>query len=179
MKTSESSIVEALSRIAETFSRLVVQHVQLLRSEVESEARAMGERGRAISTVIAKSIPFVLAGLVLASFGLAQLLGLLLEPALGRAATPCAFLLFGLCEAALAGFWMKRQLPPLLRPKNVSEPRIADGPKSEQAVTPSSERAPENRELPTITEQPPDSTSSPAQRSRKTEENLYGAVGRA
>jgi len=110
MRASEVSIGEALSRIAETFGRLVVQHVQLLRTEVEVEARELGRQGQTLGRIIAKAAPFILAGLVVASIALGQLLGLAFEPLLGRAATPVATLLIGAVEVLVAGRWLKRQL---------------------------------------------------------------------
>jgi hypothetical protein len=111
MQTSETSIGEALSRIAETFGRLVVQHTQLLRSEVETEARDVARKAQAVGKMVAKAAPFILAGVVVASLALGQLCGLLIEPWLGQAAVPLATLLVGVAEATIALGWMKRQLP--------------------------------------------------------------------
>jgi hypothetical protein len=112
MRSADVGIGEALTRIAETFGRLVVQHVQLLRSELEAEGQNLARRGRVAGTAVAKALPFVIAGIVVASIGIGQLSGLVLEPLLGRAAAPATMLLLGVLEAVLAGRWLKTHLPP-------------------------------------------------------------------
>lgn len=180
MKTSDSSIVEALSRLAETFGRLVVQHMQLVRSELESEGRVFAERGRKAALVIAKAVPFILAGLVLASFGAAYLVGLVLEPLLGRAATPVALLAFGAAEAAIAGRWLMRHLPAMPQPSVKTEPAQVAG---EEAPASTKDTPPGTQELPPLNTQLPTGRTSPMQPPTKAEastaqESLYGAVGR-
>jgi hypothetical protein len=107
---SEPRIGETLTHIAETFSRLLVQHAQLLRAEVEAEARALNARIRKISRAALTALPFIIAGVAIVSLAVAQLVGLALEPRLGRAAAPIVLLALGLCEVAVAGFWLHRVL---------------------------------------------------------------------
>ena len=105
-------IGEALGRVAETFGRLVVQHLQLLRSELEAETRALTIKGRTLAVAIAWATPFILAGVMVGSLALGQLLGLLMEPWLGRLATPLSTLLLGILEAVLAGSLLRMHLRP-------------------------------------------------------------------
>lgn len=105
---SESSIGEALTRIAETFSRLLVQHLQLLRSELESEGRDVAARARAVGVVAAIALPFVIAGVAIATLGLGDLLGFALEPWLGRVAVPLSLIACGIAESVVAGWWLRR-----------------------------------------------------------------------
>lgn len=104
---TETSIGDALTRVAETFSRLVVQNLQLLRTEVESEARTVGDRGRLVGRRLLRATPFLIAGVAIASLSIGELLGLLLEPWLGRGSGPLCTLLFGLAEAAIAAAWIR------------------------------------------------------------------------
>lgn len=179
MRTSDTSIVDALSRIAETFGRLVVQHIQLLRSEVESEASSLADKGRAVTAVVARAAPFILAGLTLASAGVALLIALALEPVLGRAAVPCALLFFGAGEASLASWWLKKHLPPLTRSVGAQQGRVIDGPKGEPATGLTTVEPPEDQGVPTPTETTTGKHASPNTPSTKAKETLYGAVGRA
>lgn len=105
---SEPGIGEALSRVAESFSRLLVQHLQLLRAELEAEGRQLAETGRVVGAATVRALPFLIGGIAIATLGIAQLLGLALEPWLGRAAGPLCTLICGVTEAALAGEWLRR-----------------------------------------------------------------------
>jgi hypothetical protein len=125
---AELSIADALTRIAETFSRLVVQNLQLLRSEVESEARAIEDQGRTIGRRLLRATPFLVAGVAIASLSIGEMLGLLLEPWLGRGSGPLCTLLFGLAEAAAAAAWLRGTLDRGARPGHTQLLAASDQP---------------------------------------------------
>jgi hypothetical protein len=117
---SDSGIGTAITRLMETISRLLVQHAQLLRSELETESRLLTDRVRSSISAIARAAPFLIAGAVLVSFAAGQLLGLALEPWLGRTAVPLSMATLGVWEVAIAARWLQRRLSGMERP---DEPR--------------------------------------------------------
>jgi len=123
----ESRIADALTRVAETFSRLLVQHLQLLRSEVETEAKGAAAQARAASGAVARAAPFVIAGIALVSLAVAELVAMGLEPWLGRFAFPATALVGGGLEAVVAGQWLRRSLARSLRRDPRSVRTLPDG----------------------------------------------------
>src|SRR4051812_18440933 len=66
----KGGIASSLSRMADGFSKLVTQHIALLKLELEHDARAVGgELGR-----VAAFVPFVLTGYLLLCGALAMVL---------------------------------------------------------------------------------------------------------
>lgn len=110
MGRQDAGIGEAFAHLAETVGRLVGQHLALARVEVEGEARGLAMRARRQAGLVGRGLPFVVAGLVLASLGLAQAAALTVEPWLGRLAPATSQTLTGLAEAALAWRWLGRRL---------------------------------------------------------------------
>lgn len=105
---SDASLGAMLTQVADHVVRLVVQHVQLARAELDGEVRALGLRTQTMAMTAAKAVPFLLAGVVLMSVAAAQFAGLLLEPWLGRLAGPGALLLVGVGETIVAVRWLRR-----------------------------------------------------------------------
>ncbi len=110
MASTDAGIAGAIARVAETMARLIVQHAQLLRSELEGEGKILARRGRRTAIIVGKATPIVIAGVVLLSFAIAQFVGALLEGFLGRFATPLALLVIGAAEAGLATRWLVASL---------------------------------------------------------------------
>ena len=110
MGAADGSIGEALARVAESFGRLVAQHLQLLRTELETEARDLSQRARTGGQAIGRALPFAIAGLVLLSWGVAEAVALLLWPLVGALARPLAFVVLGAAETVAAASWLKRSL---------------------------------------------------------------------
>lgn len=110
MAKVDTGLSEALTRVTEQFGRLLTQHLQLARAELETEGRRVASRAKAGAHVTVRAVPFVLAGLVLASLGAATWLALALEGWLGRASMATSLVLVGLVETAGALAWLKRGL---------------------------------------------------------------------
>jgi hypothetical protein len=128
----ETSIGEAFGRVAERFGRLVVQHVTLVRTELEGEARAVAQRLRSGSELVGRAAPFIVAGCVLASFGGAEALAVALAGLLGKWARATAFGAVGAGEAAVATAWLVRALRRVAdEPRGTSTGQSAGGTKPE------------------------------------------------
>lgn len=110
MAKVDTGLSEALTRVTEQLGRLLTQHLQLARAELETEGRRVASRAKAGAHVTVRAVPFVLAGLVLASLGAATWLALALEGWLGRASMATSLVLVGLVETAGALAWLKRGL---------------------------------------------------------------------
>jgi hypothetical protein len=133
---AEPSLGETFSRVAERVTRLLVQHVQLMRSELEEEARLLGARGRTLANAAARAVPFLIAGIVLISIAAAQFAGLILEPWLGQFAAPLATMLVGGTELLVAGAWLRRAI------EKAGEPLVSDAKTEPEAEAP--EKSPLN-----------------------------------
>lgn len=131
MAKVDTGLSEALTRVTEQFGRLLTQHLQLARAELESEGRRVASRAKAGAQVTLRAVPFVLAGLVLASLGAAACLALVLEAWLGRASMATSLVLVGLVETAGALAWLKRGLQ---RAAQGSEPSGPSEPEREMTA---------------------------------------------
>ncbi len=161
MATTDS-IAEAFARVADSLGRLVVQHLELARVEIESEARELTHRARTGAAALARALPFAVAGLVLASWGMAELAARALAPGFGSFARPVSFVGLGLAEALLAAAWLKRAL----------------------AAAPAKPTTPERPENSSARQAAPQSAGDAASDRRKRSapdggEMRYGAMGRA
>lgn len=96
--------------MAETLGRLVGQHLTLLRIEVEAEAREAASEAKRQGIAAAVAAPFIVAGVLLVSLGVAFALGQAFEGLLGAAALPVMLVAVGLLEAAVAIGWLRRAL---------------------------------------------------------------------
>lgn len=106
MSKAPESIAQTLLRIGERVTQLVGKHLQLVRLEVEDEAKVVARRLGKQAKAVGIAAPPIIAGVVLVSLGIATLVALLLRPLMGNWSFPLSFIVLGLLLSLLCLRWL-------------------------------------------------------------------------
>lgn len=204
MSNPATSIAETLGRIGDRFARLMAGHLQLLKLEVETEARSVARRTVRQVKAVSIAAPFVIAGVAVLSLGIALTGGRLLESWLNDSwlqglGMPLAFIVVGALEGVVALRWMNATLRRVATEENAAmaeaerslanqAARIAEADVEAGAVARRMPGSGDGRRRPTtIRDQQQtmhasvssvSNVSSAATAAAPREEKTYGAVGR-
>lgn len=190
MSNPATSIAETLGRIGDRFARLVTRHLQLMKLEVETEARSVARRTTRQVKTVGIAAPFIIAGVAVLSLGVALAGGRLLDSWLPGWGMPLAFIIVGALEGVLALRWMEAAL------RRVATEENAAAAEAERALSDEATRIAEDeghrlpdggdgRSRPTTIRDhrqtmhaSVSNVSSAATAAAPREEKTYGAVGR-